>query len=121
MITWGLSRTRVSLVVLLGFLILLMFPLTAQAAVWTDSYMYNFGDIVQIHGDGMAPSEAVSVEVFAPGMGPLAVQSNVVLADESGAFGDLFAMAPELPGGVYTVVATGQQSGAVFTCEFDPV
>ena len=121
MITWGLSRTRVSLVVLLGFLILLMFPLTAQAAVWTDSYMYSFGDIVQIHGDGMAAAEPVAVSVYAPGMGPLAVQSDVVMADESGAFGDMFLMAPELPGGVYTVVATGQESGAVFTCEFDPI
>ena len=81
---------------------------------------YSFGDIVQIHGDGMAAAEPVAVSVYAPGMGPLAVQSNVVMADEVGAFGDMFLMAPELPGGVYTVVATGQESGAVFTCEFDP-
>ena len=54
------SRPRHSLFLLLAMLLLLAVGVpAAQAAVWTDAYYYDFGDTVQIHGDGMQPGENV--------------------------------------------------------------
>jgi hypothetical protein len=91
---------------------------TALAAVATDRWFYSWGDTVTITGDGMAPGESVGVDVDYPD-GTLA-QHDVVSATAAGAFADLWTIPDGAPDGVYSVVATGQGSGAVFTTTFDP-
>lgn len=90
----------------------------AAASVSTDAYYYNLGDTVQITGDQMSPGENVTVDVFLPD-GSLS-QEHVVVADANGDFTDSYTLALDAPGGIYTVVATGQSSGSVFTTTFDP-
>jgi hypothetical protein len=91
---------------------------TVFATVSTDAYYYNFGDTVQITGDGMQTGESVSVGVSYPG-GTLA-QEHQVVADENGNFADSFYLADGMPYGEYAVVATGLASGNVFSTVFDP-
>lgn len=90
----------------------------AGASVSTDAYYYNVGDTVQITGDQMAPGENVAVDVDYPD-GSLA-QEHVVVADDLGDFSDSYTLPLDAPGGIYTVVATGQTSGDVYTTTFDP-
>ena len=61
----------------------------AFAAVSTDRYYYNLGDVVQICGDGMDAGESVTVDVAYPDMS--LAQAHVVVADTSGAFADSYA------------------------------
>lgn len=90
----------------------------ALADVWTDKWEYTQGETVSINGDGMWGGEAVSVEVFHPD-GSLA-QSHEVQADAEGNFAHTYVLPDDAPGGIYDVVATGQESGNVYTAQFDP-
>ena len=90
----------------------------ARASVSTDAYYYNAGDTVHITGNQMSPGENVVVDVNLPD-GTLG-QAHTVAADSSGDFTDSYTLPTNAEGGVYTVVATGQSSGHVFTTTFDP-
>jgi hypothetical protein len=90
----------------------------AGASVSTDGYYYNAGDTVQITGDQMTAGENVTVDVDLPD-GSLS-QEHVVVADSNGGFADSYTLALDAPAGIYSVVATGQSSGNVFTTTFDP-
>jgi uncharacterized repeat protein (TIGR01451 family) len=91
----------------------------ARADVWTDRYVYHGGDTVAINGDGMQAGESVAVEVFLPD-GSLA-QHHDVAADDQGAFADSYVLATEAASGIYSVVATGAESGATYSTTFDPI
>jgi hypothetical protein len=75
-----------------------MFTLSGMAVafadVQTDHYYYDFGQTVQIAGDGMSGGESVSVDVFFPD-GTLA-QNHLVTADQDGNFTDSFQL-PAIP------------------------
>jgi hypothetical protein len=112
------QRIYVPFIAALTATFLMLGTALAFASVSTDQYLYNYGDTVQITGDGMDAWEGVSVDVNFPD-GSLA-QYHQVAADELGDFSDSFYLADGMPGGVYTVVATGLSSGNVYTTEFDP-
>jgi hypothetical protein len=89
------------------------------AAIQTDKPEYAPGETVYVTGDGMAPGETVAVDIVYPD-GSLA-QHHEVVADDAGNFSDSYVLPPPdaaVPG-TYTVVATGQTSGIVFTTAFD--
>ena len=86
------------------------------AAVQTDKRDYSPGETVSISGDGMAPVETVEVEVYLPD-GSLA-QRHDVLANDAGNFMDTYILAAQAQSGTYDVVATGLNSGTVFTTTF---
>lgn len=90
----------------------------AGASVSTDRDIYYQGETVQISGDGMDALENVMVDVTFPD-GTLA-QEDTVTAGENGNFVDTYVIPADAPGGIYTVTATGQTSGIVFTTTFDP-
>jgi hypothetical protein len=113
-------RTKYGLFLLLAILLLLVVGVpAAQAGVWTDAYYYNFGDIVQINGDGMQPGENVTVYVYEPG-GMLAAEPWLLYADEAGAFATSFLLTADMPAGEYALTVLGEESGATFSCVFDP-
>jgi uncharacterized repeat protein (TIGR01451 family) len=91
----------------------------AMADVWTDGYVYHAGDTVTISGNGMLAGESVGVDVLLPD-GSVA-QHHDVAADDQGNFSDSYVVPSDAPSGVYTVVATGAESGASFTTTFDPI
>jgi uncharacterized repeat protein (TIGR01451 family) len=91
----------------------------ARADVWTDRYVYHSGDTVTISGNGMQASESVAVEVFLPDAS--LAQHHDVLADDQGNFSDTYVLPSDAPSGIYTVVASGAESGASYTTTFDPI
>ena len=112
------NKFSVPLIAALTVTFLMLGTAPAIASVQTDRYLYNFGDTVQITGDGMAASEVVAVDVYFPNAS--LAQHHEVAADEFGNFSDSFYLAEGMPGGIYDVVATGLSSGIVFTTQFDP-
>src|SRR6266516_5834012 len=98
--------------------LLVLTATVATAAVSTDRWTYQVGDTVHISGDGMQAGETVGVDVSYPD-GSLA-QHHEVAADDSGNFGDTYVIQSSDPAGIYTVTATGETSGNVFTTTFDP-
>jgi Bacterial Ig-like domain (group 3) len=110
-------RGRFALItaVLVGALVV---AAVALGGVSTDSYYYAAGQTVQITGDNMAANEQVTVDVTYPD-GSLA-QEHSVAADANGNFADSYTIKDTDPAGVYTVKATGQESGSIFTTQFDP-
>lgn len=86
--------------------------------VSANPYYASAGTTVQITGDNMAANEAVTVDVAYPD-GSLA-QEHSVAADANGNFADSYTIKDTDPAGIFTVKATGQSSGTVFTTTFDP-
>lgn len=110
-------RGRFALIttVLVGALVV---AAVALGGVSADPYYATAGTTVQITGDGMNGNENVSVDVAFPD-GSRA-QHHVVAADDSGNFADSYTVGDSDPSGIYTVTATGQDSGNVFSTTFDP-
>src|SRR5438093_4989309 len=92
---------------------------SAKADVWTDRDVYHPGDTVAINGSEMQGGESVGVEVFLPD-GSVA-QHHDVQADDQGSFSDSYTLPLDAPSGIYSVLATGAQSGRTFTTTFDPI
>ena len=111
-------RGRWSLIVGTLLAALTIGAVMAYADVTAVPYDANPGETVQITGDGMTPGENVRIEVNYPDGSN--AQTHVVQADGSGNFSDTFDVTEGMPGGVYQVIATGEESGNVFTTTFDP-
>jgi len=90
----------------------------ALANVYTDLQVYASGDTVYITGDGMNAGESVGIDVGFPDGSPS--QHHDVAADDSGNFADTYVLPSDAPGGIYTVTATGADSGNSFSTTFDP-
>ncbi len=112
------ARLRAATVAVAALVVLLMAGTAAFANVWTDRPDYAPGDTVLINGDGMTAGESVGVDVAFPD-GSLAQHDDVV-ADDSGNFADSYVMPADAPGGIYTVTATGADSGNTYSTTFDP-
>jgi hypothetical protein len=91
---------------------------TTSATLTATPYYASVGTVVQLSGTGMAANEAVTVDVNYPD-GSLA-QEDGVQADASGNFSDSYTVQATDPSGIFTVTATGQQSGLTASATFDP-
>ncbi len=95
-------------------LTLLIAPLKALAAVWTDQQDYSPGSVVTISGDnsdgaGYLAGETVYVDVNGPNGYTASCEA---VADDNGAWScQVTLWADELAVGEYTYTAIGQQSG----------
>ncbi len=113
-------KTKLKFLFSIATVLMLLVGITgvALADVHTDLQVYAAGDTVYITGDGMNAGESVGVDVAFPD-GSLA-QHDDVFADDTGNFADTYVLPSDAPGGIYTVTATGTDSGNSFSTTFDP-
>jgi hypothetical protein len=113
-------KTKLKFLFSMATVLMLLVGITgvALADVHTDLQVYSSGDTVYITGDGMNAGEGVGIDVGFPDSS--LAQHHDVVADDNGNFADSYVVPIDPPTGIYTVTATGADSGNSFSTTFDP-
>jgi hypothetical protein len=107
---------------LLSFVLSLAVVLFAVApalatSIQTDLWVYQYGDTVNVTGDGFGVTEPVDVVTTDPN--GVEVDRGTAQSDDAGYIVYSFTLTSDVAG-IYDVVATGQISGLTASTQFDP-
>jgi hypothetical protein len=107
---------------LLSFVLSLAVVLFAVApalatSIQTDLWVYQYGDTVNVTGDGFGVTEPVDVVTTDPN--GVEVDRGTAQSDDAGYIAYSFVLASDVAG-IYDVVATGLISGLTASTQFDP-
>jgi hypothetical protein len=107
---------------LLSFVLALAVVLFAVApafatSIQTDLWVYQYGDTVNVSGDGFGIRESVEIATTDPNA--VEVDRGSVTSDDGGNIAYSFVLSSDVPG-IYDVVATGLSSGLTASTQFDP-
>jgi hypothetical protein len=105
-----------SFVLSLTVLLLAVAPVLATS-ITTDLWVYQYGDTVNVSGDGFGPAEGVEIVTTDPYA--VEVDRGTVQSDDAGYVNYTFTLLSDVPG-IYDVVATGLTSGLTAATQFDP-
>jgi hypothetical protein len=86
-------------------------------SIQTDLWVYQYGDTVNVSGDGFGATEAVEIVTTDPYGGE--VDRGTAQSDDAGYFNYSFVLLSDVPG-IYDVVATGSVSALSASTQFDP-
>jgi hypothetical protein len=105
-----------SFVLSLAVVVFAVAPALATS-IQTDLWVYQYGDTVNVTGDGFGVTEAVDVVTTDPY--GVEVDHGTTQSDDAGYIAYSFTLTSDLPG-IYDVVATGLVSGLTASTQFDP-